>query len=64
VQDDESVLLHKQGARKVITHAHGREEGDGAWAVGTVNGKMAFLVPHGFFSLQEGKGTVRKGNHF
>jgi hypothetical protein len=60
----ESVLLHKEAARKVITQAHGREEGNGAWAVGTLNRKIVFPVSRGCFSLREGKGTVIKGNPF
>jgi hypothetical protein len=48
----------------VITQAHGREEGDKTWTVGTVNRKVAVSVPRGCFSLREGKGTVRKANPF
>jgi hypothetical protein len=48
----------------VITQANGIEEEDRTWAVGTVNRELAFLMPHGCFSLREGRGTVRKGNPF
>jgi hypothetical protein len=64
VEDEGSILLRKQATRKVITWVHGRGEGDGAWAVGRVNRKMAFSVPHGCFSSQEEKGIVRKGKPF